>query len=175
MKTTLLRKLFVTLVCLVSGLSVQAQFTATLEQHPADNWGDAPVSFVLSEVATALDTDAATLVSAYQSWMAEGSTEANMFFLTTPDGLSDDYTQGGKGGFWVNADGVPQAWSDDNSALRWYNTIAMNLEGDAFVINIGQFPGQCAAGDVYKPKFVLKYGEKEVSFEVISTWWARPR
>lgn len=174
MKTTLLRKLFVTLVCLVSGLSVQAQFTATLEQHPADNWGDAPVSFVLSEVATALNSDAATLVSAYQSWTAEGSTEANMFFLTTPDGLSDDYTQGGKGGFWVNADGVPQAWSGDNSALRWYNTINMDLEGDAFVINIGQFPGQCAAGDVYKPKFVLKYGEKEVSFEVTISIMANP-
>ncbi len=162
MKITQLRNLLTAVICLFTGLSAQAQFTGTYEQRAADSFEATAVSFNLDEVATQLGTDAATLTSAYEAWTAGTD---DMFFLTLPDGtLSANYTQGGKGGFWVNVNGEPQSWGEDNSGLRWYNTLGM---GSGFLlINIGQFPGQCQAGDVFNPKFVLKYNDKEATFDV---------
>ena len=170
MITTHFKKLMAVVVCLLAGLTAQAQLTATYEPYAATDWGnEKPVNFKLTEVAQALQTDTTTLVAALNSWTAENSTDANMVFLTTSDGLSDNYTQGGKGGFWVNANGMPQAWSDDNSGLRWFNTIGWEAVADedgVFSITIGQFPGQCVAGETYTPKFVLKLGEKEATIEI---------
>lgn len=170
MKTSTFRKLLVLVACLFTGLTSQAQLTTTLEAYPAAEWGnEKSVQFKLTDVAQALETDTTTLVTALNSWTAEGSTDANMFFLNTTEGLSDNYTQGGKGGFWVNADGMPQAWSSDNSALRWFNMIGWSTaenEDGAFTITMGQFPGQTQVGDVFKPLFVLKLGEKQVTMEV---------
>lgn len=170
MKKSTLRKLFAVVVGLFVGLTAQAQLTATYEAYPASEWGnEKPVSFKLTDVAQALNCDTTTLVKALNSWTAEGSEDANMFFLETTEGLSDDYTQGGKGGFWVNVDGIPQAWSGDNSALRWFNMIgweAAEGEDGEFTLVIGQFPGQCKAGDSFKPKFVLKLGDAQATIEV---------
>lgn len=167
MITTHFKKLLAVVVCLLAGITAQAQFKATYEPYAASDWGnEKPVNFKLTDVATALETDTTTLVAALNSWSAEGSTDASMMFLNTSEGLSDNYTQGSPGGFWVNVDGVPQAWSDDNSALRWFNMLGWDAEEDLFVFTIGQFPGQCAVGNTFTPKFVLKLGEKEVSFEI---------
>ena len=170
MITTHFKKLMAVVVCLLAGITAQAQLTATYEPYAATEWGnEKAVDFKLTDVAQALQTDTTTLVAALNSWTAEGSTDANMFFLTTTEGLSDNYTQGGKGGFWVNAEGLPQAWSDDNSGLRWFNTISWTSaenEDGKFSVMIGQFPGQCAVGDTFKPKFVLKLGDKEATLEI---------
>lgn len=166
MITTHLRNLLTAVICIFAGATAQAQFTGGVEQYLTTDYSTKAVSFKLSELAAALDTDAATLAGALDSWTADGSEDPNMFFLTQADGLSDNYTQGGKGGFWVNVDGAPQAWSDDNSALRWYNTIGWSAEDDVFSIAFGQFPNQCAVGDVFNPVFVLKYGEKTVELNV---------
>ena len=170
MITTHFKKLMAVVVCLLAGMTAQAQLTATYEPYAATEWGnEKAVDFKLTDVAQALQTDTTTLVAALNSWTAEGSTDANMFFLTTTEGLSDNYTQGGKGGFWVNAEGLPQAWSDDNSGLRWFNTISWTSaenEDGKFSGMIGQFPGQCAVGDTFKPKFVLKLGDKEATLEI---------
>ena len=178
MMTTYFKKIMALVVCLFAGLTTQAQLTATYEPYAATDWGnEKPVEFKLTEVAQALQTDTATLVAALNSWTAEGSTDANMVFLTTSEGLSDNYTQGGKGGFWVNADGMPQAWSDDNSALRWFNMIGWEAAADqdgTFSFIIGQFPGNCTAGDSFKPKFVLKLGEKEATIEITINILAKP-
>ena len=178
MMTTYFKKIMALVVCLFAGLTTQAQLTATYEPYAATDWGnEKPVEFKLTEVAQALQTDTATLVAALNSWTAEGGTDANMVFLTTSEGLSDNYTQGGKGGFWVNVDGIPQAWSGDNSALRWFNMIGWEAAADqdgTFSFIIGQFPGQCAAGDSFKPKFVLKLGEKEATIEITINILAKP-
>ena len=166
MITTHLRNLLTAVICIFAGATAQAQFSGTVEQYPATDYSTKAVSFKLSEVAAAVGTDAATLAGALDSWTADGSEDPNMFFLTQADGPSDNYTQGSKGGFWVNADGAPQAWSEDNSGLRWYNTIGWSADDDAFIINIGQFPEQCAAGDEFKPVFIMKYGEKTVDIYV---------
>lgn len=170
MITTHFKKLMAVVVCLLAGMTAQAQLTATYEPYAATEWGnEKAVDFKLTDVAQALQTDTTTLVAALNSWTAEGSTDAKMFFLTTTEGLSDNYTQGGKGGFWVNAEGLPQEWSGDNSGLRWFNTISWTSaenEDGKFSVIIGQYPGQCAVGDTFKPKFVLKLGDKEATLEI---------
>jgi len=164
MMITRLRNLLTAVICLFAVTTAQAQFTGTYEERVASNYDTTPVSFSLSEVASQLGTSAATLAAAFNAW--EMGTN-DMFFLTTPDGLSADYTQGTKGGFWVNADGLPQAWSSEtNASLRWYNTLSIDASALTFSINIGQFPDQCSVSDVFTPKFVLKYGDKEATFDI---------
>lgn len=174
MITTHLRNLLTAVICIFAGATAQAQLTGTVEQYPATDYSTKAVSFKLSEVAAAVGTDAATLADALDSWTADGSEDPNMFFLTQADGPSDNYTQGSKGGFWVNADGAPQSWGEDNSGLRWYNTIGWSAEDDAFIVNIGQFPNQCAVGDEFKPVFILQYGEKTVDLYVTIKIVERP-
>jgi len=167
MTTKYFRNLLTAVVCLLAGMPAQAQFKGSLETYPATDWGnEKPVSFNLSEVAAQLGTDAATLAATFESWVAEGSEDADIFFLRVGEELSTNYTQGGKGGFWVNADGAPQAWSDDNSALRWFNTLGVDAEADVLSITVGQFPAQCQVGDTFSPTFVLKVGDKEATFDV---------
>lgn len=154
-------------------LEALAQFAGVVEQFPTSDFSSKPVYFKLSEITAALETDAATLVDALDSWVNEES-EPNMFFLKLADGLCDNYTQGYKGAFWVNVAGIPQEWSDDNSDLRWYGNIGWNIEDDVFIISMGQYPDQCVVGDEFNPVFVLKYGEKTVEFYVTFRIIAKP-
>ena len=163
MTTTQLRKLLLAVVCLFTGLSAQAQFTATLEQYARSSYQTDNVNFSLTEVATQLGTDTTSLMNAFRSWTAEGSTEANMFFYQEADGnFSDNYTQGGKGGFWIQSDGMVGVWPK----VVFYNTIVWDSESDLFVISIGQFPDSLAAGATFRPQFKLVYGEKEATFDI---------
>ena len=173
MKSSFLRNLLMAVACILTGVTAQAQLTGTYEEPLAKDFGITSVKFTLTEVATALNTDAATLAAALDAWTANGSGE-NMFFLKVGDELSVNYTQGSKGGFWVNAEGAPQAWSDDNSGLRWYNTISWDADGDLFAINIGQYPDQCSVDDVFTPQFILKYGDNEVTFDLTIKFKPRP-
>ena len=167
--------MLVAVVCFFAGTTVQAQnFSATLEMQAAKGYDTKPVTFSLVEVAAALGIDNVTLAGALDSWTAEGSTDANMFFLVQATGPTDNYTQGSKGGFWVNVEGAPQEWSSDNSLMRWYNTIGWDLESDVFQINIGQYPEQCQPDDVYTPNFMLTFNGKEVYFSVTIKITAAP-
>jgi hypothetical protein len=91
MITTHFKKLMAVVVCLLAGLTAQAQLTATYEPYAATDWGnEKPVNFKLTEVAQALQTDTTTLVAALNSWTAENSTDANMVFLAINDSLSSN-------------------------------------------------------------------------------------
>ena len=176
MITTQVRNLLTAVICLFAGATAQAQFTGEYTARVATNYDTKAVEFKLSEVATTVGTDAATLAADLDAWMEAEAPETNYFFLANPEdgSLIDDYTQGSKGGFWMNADGMPQAWSDDNSGLRWYNTIAWDVDADVFAINIGQFPEQNEAGVGFKPRFVLQYGDKQATFDITMTFEAMP-
>jgi len=118
MKCTLLRNLLTAVVCLFTGLTAQAQFTGTVNQVPRSDWAPVPATFNAAEVATALGTDAATLLAALDSWIAEGSTDANMFFYappSAPDTWSDGYTTGGEKGFWLNEDAEITAYGNNSA------------------------------------------------------------
>lgn len=165
MITTHLRNLLTAVICIFAGATAQAQQSGTLDLPVSDSKFDSrPVEFSLSSVASSLDTDATTLAGALDAW--EMGTN-DMFFLADPEDatvLYNDYTQGSKGGFWVLNTGIPAGWGTEG--LTWYNTISWDVEEDLFVISIGQYPGVSEVGDVYKPHFVLKFGEKEVGFDV---------
>lgn len=162
---TRLRNLWAIVVCLLVATTAQAQFSKTLELPvSSEKFDTMPVEFSLEAVATALSTDTTTLVAALNAW--EPGTD-DLFFLADPADptvLSNDYTQGSKGGFWVLNTGVPAAWNTDG--LTWYNTIGWDATADVFAINIGQMPGVAKVGDEYKPHFVLKFGGKEAAFDV---------
>ncbi|MBO4810450.1 MAG: DUF4859 domain-containing protein [Prevotella sp.] len=168
MKRNLLRSLLTAVVCLAAGVSAQAQFSGTITQYPTTDYSTKAANFNLEEVATQLGTTAATLAETFAAWQEdESGSMADMFFLTLPDGtLSNDYTQGSKGGFWVTVDGMPQVWGVDNSLYRWYNTVGMDADEGTMAIYMGQYPEQCQIGDKFTPKFVLKFGEKEATFDV---------
>lgn len=158
--------LLVAILCLCDGTSAYAQFTKTIETLRADDWGNEKAAvFKMDDIASALETTPSTLTNSLNSWKG-GNTSTNMFFLSTPDGLSDNYTAvGGKGNFWVNADGFSQAWTDETKgSLRWFNRLSW--DNSIFKIFIGHFPGQCDTGDVFYPSFVLKMGDKEVTFRI---------
>lgn len=165
MTTTHLKKLLLAVACLFTGLSAQAQFKATLEQYARSAYDTDAINFSLTEVATQLGTDTVGLMNAVRSWTGEGSTDANMFFYQEADGnFSDNYTQGGKGGFWIQGNGMIGEWSDHN--VVYYNTLTWDSENDLFAINIGQFPDSLAAGATFNPQFKLVLGEKEATFDI---------
>ncbi len=166
MKTTnYLHKLLLAVVGLLTSVTASAQFTKTLELPvSAEKFDALPVEFSLTEVATTLATDTATLVKALNDWTAGTD---DLFYLVDPNDatiLYNDYTQGGKGGFWVLNTGVPAAWGTEG--LTWYNTLGWDAPQDKFVINIGQYPDVAKVGDTYKPVFLMKYNGKEAKFEV---------
>ena len=163
MTTTHLKKLLLAVVCLFTGLSAQAQFKATLEQYARSAYDTDAINFSLTEVATQLGTDTVGLMNAVRSWTGEGSTDANMFFYQEADGnFSDNYTQGGKGGFWIQGNGMIGEWPN----VVYYNTLTWDSENDLFAINIGQFPDSLAAGATFNPQFKLVLGEKEATFDI---------
>lgn len=163
MTTTHLRKLLLAAVCLFTGLTAQAQFSATLEQYARSNYNTDEINFSLTEVATQLGTDTVSLMNAVRSWNSEGSTDASMFFYKEADGnFSDHYTQGGKGGFWIQGNGMVGEWPN----VVFYNTIGWDSENDLFTISIGQFPDSLSAGATFNPQFKLVLGEKEATFDI---------
>ena len=163
MTTTHLRKLLLAVVCLFTGLSAQAQFNATLEQYARSSYETDAINFSLTEVATQLGTDTTSLMNAVRSWTSEGSSDASMFFFQEADGnFSNNYTQGGKGGFWIQADGMVGEWPN----VAYYNTLTWDSENDLFAINIGQFPDALAEGATFNPQFKLVLGEKEATFNI---------
>jgi hypothetical protein len=65
MITTHLRNLLTAVICIFAGATAQAQFTGGVEQYPTSDYSQKAVKFSLTEVATQVGTDAATLAEAY--------------------------------------------------------------------------------------------------------------
>ena len=167
MTTNYLRNLLTAVVCLFASVSVNAQFTSKVEQVPNDTYAPVPATFQIAEVAEALGTDAETLFAALDSWMAEGSTDPNMFFYaapSAPDTWADGYTTGGEKGFWLDPDGEICGWGD---TAGYYCNPVYDKEAGTFSINIGMMPGALKYG-VYNKSltFALKYGDKTATFTI---------
>lgn len=151
--------------CLLCGVSANAQFVAEFEQEPV-GYTVLSKSFPLSEIATAMGVETAGLTSTLQTWVAtEGETETNYFFLKTADGLSHDYTQGGKGGFWMTANpATPVGWTAEVGDDVWYNIFSVDEED--LTISVGQHPDAFTGGEEMSAQFVLQYDGKEATFDV---------
>lgn len=153
-------------MCLFVATTASAQFTGATEVHTP--WKLKTVSFKLSEVASALGTDAATFGAAFNEWQDAETAETNLLFLVSPDDntLTDGYTCDGKG-FFMTKDGAVDNWG---AAGTWYTYATADADNDSFTFNVALSDALAegvtplAPGDVAKASLVVKYGDKEASF-----------
>lgn len=157
---------FLALVCCMAAtMSANAQFSATIEMYPMSGYDTKATSFKLSEVAAALETEPATLVATLDEWVnAEGEVETNYIFLGNRDSVyATNYTQGGRGQFWMDKDAKAVSW---NEGSCWYNLNSWNVEADTYTIAIGQFPDTLTVGEELKAHFILAFNAKEATFDI---------
>ena len=167
MMTTKLRNLLTAVACLLAGVTAQAQFSGTVNQVPRNDYAPEAATFAMSDVASTLGTDAATLVAAFESWMAEGSTDPNMFFYaapSAPDTWSDNYTTGGEKGFWLNDQAEITTYGDGSA---YYANPVWDADQGVFAINIGLMPDALKWG-VYQQtlKFAVQYNGQTATFTI---------
>lgn len=165
--TLKIKQLFAAMLML-SCIPASAQFTATVEQYANDDYSQVGAEFTLTEVATALQTDTATLAAALNAWYnydAESGAEkpADMFFLKSGDALVADYNTNAPGGFWMTSDYQVAPYGQ---GTVFYEDIWFDQAEDLFGIYLGQYPGALAEGATLTPTFVLAYGEKQATFDI---------
>jgi len=173
MKTTYyLRSLLMAVLSLLMLTSVSAQTEITTlmgysRQYPATGYETSPVKFSLTEVATELGTDAATLGATLNEWLSaeKGTATTNYVFLVMDDALDSNYTTNLNGGFWMNIEGKNVGYAD----ACWYVDVSCSVEEDYIAFNVGQKPGAMADGDLAGASFMLVYGEKAINFFVSIT------
>ena len=162
--TLRIKQLFAAMM-LFACIPASAQFTATVEQYAKSDYITTAAEFKLSEIATTLGTDTATLVAALDVWATDTVDVPEMFFLKVGEELTDNYTQGSQGGFWISRAGTVGSWGVD---AVYYNQIWWDNEdnADKFYIELGQFPDSLKAGATFTPTFVLKHGDKQATFDI---------
>lgn len=172
MITTYLRKMFAVVVCLMTGLTAQAQFQGSVTQYPTKDYSNSPVNFKLTEVAQALETDTATLAKTYNEWQdAETWEGENLFWLIgANDVATDEPTADGKG-FWMTADGERIVHGE---GAVWFAFALVDAVNDVFSINCGQMPNVMKADDSGHAKFQLRFNGKSVNFDVTLNVVAKP-
>ena len=164
MITTHFKKLMAVVICLLAGMTAQAQFQGTVTQYPTNDYSNSPAKFKLTEVAQALETDTATFAKAYNTWQdAETWEGENLFWLIgANDVATDEPTADGKG-FWMTAEGERIVYGE---GAIWFAFALVDVENDVFSINCGQMPNVMKAGDSGHAKFQLRFNGKSVNFDV---------
>ena len=162
--TLKIKQLFAAMM-LFACIPASAQFKATVEQYAKTDYTTTAAEFKLSEIATTLGTDTATLVAALDVWATDTVDVPEMFFLKVGEELTDNYTQGSQGGFWISRAGTVGSWGVD---AVYYNQIWWDNESNAdkFYIELGQFPDSLKAGATFNPTFVMKHGDKQATFDI---------
>ena len=184
-----MRKTITSIIAMVamlfaSNAMAQETFKGAVDQYTTTDYSRSNIDFSLSDVAKALDTDTATLVAALDAWIAyeELSEEeregvepvASMVFDTPNDTVySDNYTQGGAGGFWMDVYGQPVSWGTTDAT--WFNTFAYSASSDLLRFSVGQYPSRCKEDTTYTTTIVLVYNEKKVNFEIALNVVPRPK
>lgn len=165
--TLKVKQLFAAMMMLAC-IPASAQFTATVEQYANSDYASVAAEFKLTEIATALETDTATLAAALNAWYnydEESGAEqpADMFFLKSGDQLISDYNTNAPGGFWMTSECGLGSYGVD---AVFYEDIWFDSAEDFFGIYLGQYPDALAEGATLTPSFVLKHGEKQATFDV---------
>lgn len=169
-----MKKYFTHLLALVAcfawSTTASAQYSATVEEFPV-GYEAKPVTFSLNEVAATLGTDAATLGSALTTWLDvenNPTPEVNYVFLADPTAEgADNYTQGGRGGFWMTKESAIIGWSGDGSnGDAWYNTFDVDIDEGSIIFGIGQHPDAFEAGEEVSAKWYIVFNGKEATFDI---------
>lgn len=165
--TLKVKQLFAAMM-LFACIPASAQFTATVEQYANTDYSQVAAEFKLTEIATALETDTATLAAALNAWYnydEESGAEkpADMFFLKSGEELVADYSTNAPGGFWMSSDYRNVGHGDE---AAFYEDIWFDSAEDLFGIYLGQYPNALKDGATLTPTFVLKHGEKQATFDI---------
>lgn len=158
------------IACLCVSMNANAQFSATIEDYPTSDWSWKGHDFSLAEVATALGTDAATLVASLDAWMQEEAPTEFLYQTSdfVPTSLAD-YAAADRG-FWMTLDGVPHLWDDKDEAgnqlVSIYNHFAWDAEAGTFTVGIGQRADALAAGAEGHASLVLAFNGKKATFDI---------
>ncbi|MBQ7967981.1 MAG: DUF4859 domain-containing protein [Bacteroidaceae bacterium] len=168
--TLKIKQLFAAMM-LFACIPASAQFKATVEQYANSDYSSVAAEFKLTEVATALETDTATLAAALNAWYnydEESGAEkpADMFFLKSGEELIADYSTNAPGGFWMSGDCRNVGYTEE---AVFFEDIWFDSADDFFGLYFGQMPDTLAAGATFTPSFVLKHGEKQVTFDITYT------
>lgn len=141
---------------LMTAVSAMAQFKATISQQPTTDYSPVQAEFKLSEIAAALNTDAATLAAALQDGSAQfGLFDADTLVATTADG---------PGSYWLKADGTVTNWG--NESVVYNGLINYDATEDVFAMPFGQFPEAYVGGETWSNTFTIKYGTASATFEI---------
>lgn len=165
--TLKIKQLFAAMM-LFACIPASAQFKATVEQYANTDYSQVAAEFKLTEIATALETDTATLAAALNAWYnydEESGAEkpADMFFLKSGEELVADYSTNAPGGFWMSSDYRNVGHGDE---AAFYEDIWFDSAEDLFGIYLGQYPNALKDGATLIPTFVLKHGDKQVTFDI---------
>ena len=165
--TLKIKQLFAAMMMLAC-IPASAQFTATVEQYANEDYSQVGAEFKLTDVATALETDTATLVAALNAWYnydAESGAEkpADMYFLKSGEELVAGYTTNAPGGFWMSSDCRNVGYGEE---AVFFQDIWFDSTEDLFGLYLGQMPGALAEGATLTPTFVLVHGEKQATFTI---------
>ena len=165
--TLKIKQLFAAMM-LFACIPASAQFTATVEQYANTDYSQVAAEFKLTEIATALETDTATLAAALNAWYnydEESGAEkpADMFFLKSGEELVADYSTNAPGGFWMSSDYRNVGYTDE---AVFFEDIWFDSAEDFFGLYFGQMPNALAEGATLTPTFVLKHGDKQVTFDI---------
>ncbi len=167
--TTTLRNLLLAVVCIFAGVSAHAQFTGSADQYPTTGYEASPIEFTLSDVATALDTNAATLGAAIAEYI-EDEEPATLLFWANGTEWSGPVTAANNG-FWMTAEGMPVEYGDQSV---WYCSPDVDEAFTTLVFNVGQMPGVMEEGDKGQTTITLKFNNKEVTFALTLNVIAKP-
>ena len=169
MITTHLRNLLTAVICIFAGATAQAQFTGSADQYPTTGYEGSPITFALSDVATALGTDAATLGAAISEYVSADTPATILFAANGTEWAAE--LEAANHGFWMAADGTPVGYGD---ASVWYCSPDVDDEFTILTFNVGQMPSVMAAGDKGQTTITLKFNEKEATFALTLNVIAKP-
>jgi hypothetical protein len=165
MITTHFKKLLAVVVCLLAGITAQAQFKGSTEQYPTKDYSASAIKFSLTEIATALETDTTTLATALKAYI-EAEAPSPLLFSAMVDNTEvewADSTKADSNGFWLTINGQPTKHGV-NSAF--YASPDVEAENDVFAFYVGQMPDVMKAGEKASAKIALKFNNKSVTFEI---------
>ena len=147
--------------CLCTATAMGADYSGTVTQDPTTDYSNGYYQLTLTEVATALGTDAATL-DAYLDSLYSADAEGILEVISDDGTYTTAYT-GNTGEFWLDEDGNATSWGDGSV---WFVGSGWSDESDYYYIYVGQYPSACEGGEEYSVTLALVYGESEVTFDI---------
>lgn len=151
-------------------------YDVTVEETPRSNYNTKDASLTLSEIATALGTDAATLAKdgSYAVWAKDSL------------GYTQNFTAG-TGNFWLAKDGNVAAYGsywkkvyeagvgkDSIMYNAWYVQNSFDTTNDKLTFSVGQYPDSLKIGDALSTVEYIVYNGKAVTVNIKLNIVAKP-